>query len=47
MELGALVVRSGNKEVNKANAESLAIPTAVDELDEMPPPEPLMRLDNG
>ena len=41
------VGRSDGKEVNKADAESLANPTAVEETDEMPPQEPLMCQDNG
>ena len=39
--------RSDNKEVNEAIAKSLAIPTTVDEPDEMPQPGHLIRQDNG
>ena len=46
-ELGALIDRSDDEEVNKANTEILAIPTAVGEPGEMPPPEPLMCQGNG
>ena len=46
-ELAALIDPSDGKEVTEAIAESLAIPITVDESDEMPPPEPLMRQDNA
>ena len=45
-EVVALLGSDGG-EVGSSIAQSLAIPTAVDEPGEMPPPEPLNRQDNG